>query len=79
MIRSVTPLAQSVQRQTGNLVNQFDARAIAGNWNDDALRILPTLTFECVERKSKFRSETFCSNITDNRIDLLANGCFDMR
>ena len=78
MIRSVTPLAQSVQRQTGNLVNQFDARAISGNWNDDALGILPTLTFKRVERKSKFRSESLCSNIADNRVDLLANVCFDM-
>lgn len=78
MIRSVTPLAQSVQRQTGNLVDQFDAWAIAGHWNDDALRILPALTFKCVERKCKLRCETLCSNIADNRVDLLANGCFDM-
>ena len=76
MISGVTPLAQAVQRQTSNLVDEMHAFALTRDWNDDALRVLVTTLFKCVKCKSKLANEAFCGLITNNASDLFTNSCF---
>jgi hypothetical protein len=75
MISGITPLAQAVQRQTSDLVNEMHSLTLARDWNDDALGILVTTLFKRIERKSKLADQTLCSRIANNASDLFANSC----
>ena len=46
------------------------------DWNDDALRILVTTLFECIECKSKLANEALGCRIANNASNLFTNGCF---
>ena len=76
MISGIAPLAQAVQRQTSDLVNEMHSLALACDWNNDALRILVAALFECIECKSKLANEALCGLIANNASDLFANRCF---
>ena len=76
MIGGITPLSETVQRKARNLMNEMHSLTLTRDWNDDALCILVTTLFECIERKSKLADEAFCRLIANNACDLLANSCF---
>jgi hypothetical protein len=76
VISGVTPLAQAVQRKTGDLMNEMHSLTLACDWNDDALGILVTALFECIECKSKLANEALCGLIANNASNLFANRCF---
>jgi hypothetical protein len=78
MISSIAPLTQAVQRKTGYFVNEVYSLTLACDWNDDALCILVTTLFKCIECKSKLADEALCGLIANNASDLLANSCFYM-
>jgi hypothetical protein len=75
MISGIAPLAQAVQRQTSDLVNEMHSLTLARDWNDDALGILVTTLFKSIECESKLANETLCSRIANNAGDLFANSC----
>ena len=76
MICSITPLSKSVQRQTCDFVNEMHSLTLTCDWNDNALRILVTTLFECIECKSKFSNEALGCRIANNASNLFANSCF---
>jgi hypothetical protein len=76
VISSIAPLAQAVQRQASDLMNEMHSLTLACDWNDDALCVLVTTLFKSIKRKSKFANEAFCGLIANNASDLFANSCF---